>query len=111
MLEAFEESDYNGEMSKTTKHFKIFPENKELHTEYLRDSSIFHINAFVGKAVDVFPKPTGEARVVGKESSFQDNYSYEDIPEEDRTRPIAVDDPLNDDRATDADAFARNGST
>jgi hypothetical protein len=105
MLEAFEESNYYGH---TTKHFKIFPENQELHPEYLRESSIYHINAFVGKAVDVFPKPTGEARVEGKRS-FQENFSYEDIPVKDRTRPIAADDPLNDDRATDADAFGPDG--
>ena len=113
MLEAFEEPDYYGEMSKTTKHYKIFPENQELQQEYLHESSIFHVNAFVGKAVDVFPKPkpTSEGSAEGNRSSFQDTFSYDDIPEEHRTRAIAADDPLNDDRATDADAFAPKGST
>lgn len=111
MLDAFVEAEHYETLSKTTKHFKIYPENEELRHEILRGSAISFIHAFVGTAEDVFPKLTGQTGLEPNQPAFQDNWSFHDIPEQERTYSISADDPLNDDRATDADAFTQNAST
>jgi hypothetical protein len=72
------------------KNFLIFPNNEELHIKFLHQQN-GHINHWLGKADAVYPKPLGK----GKVGVFQGNYTFEDIPEEERTRQISSSDALN----------------
>lgn len=74
------------------KHYVVFPENDALQIKFLHSDNS-HINHWIGKADGVFPKPTGK----GQTAMFQDEYTFDDIPQDERTRQISVDDALNRD--------------
>lgn len=86
-------NDYKDSVA-NAKHYVVFPENKALQIKFLHHDN-GHINQWLGKAHGVYPKPLGK----GQAAMFQDGYTFDDIPQDERTRQISADDSLNRDGA------------
>ena len=94
LLDAVAEWEMYKDSAAAAKHFIIFPENEELQIKFLHEDNS-HVNSWLGKADGVYPKPKPIGK--GKQGEFRDEFSFDEIPEDERTRRIAQDDPLNRD--------------